>query len=112
MESNRRPHMNKSGITVQGWVAFALFLVVCLACLFLTGCRSFPNVEADHWTHDGHYGAFTTHYQADNIRRLPSGALKVETYTGTVTIMGGYGVSDTITGLVITPKEPLLTPIK
>lgn len=29
--------MNKTGITVQGWVAFALFLVVCLACLFLTG---------------------------------------------------------------------------
>lgn len=89
--------------------------ILALAALLAScaGCRSFPNVEATRWVHDGHYGAFTTHYEASDITKLPSGQLRVGTWHGTVTIMGGYGVEDTITGLIITQKdEPFLVPIK
>lgn len=86
--------------------------ILLLLVLLVSGCRNFPNVEAKRWVHDGHYGAFTTHYEADDIVRLPSGQLKAGTWHGTVTIMGGYGVEDTITGLVITPNAKLLVPIK
>lgn len=89
---------------------FARLLLI--AALALSGCRSFPNVEAKRWEHKGRYGVFSTRYEASDIVEQPSGKLKVGMWHGTVEIMGGYGVEDTITDLVITPKQPFLVPIK
>jgi hypothetical protein len=82
-------------------------ILVCLLLIALTGCRAFPNLEADHWVHDGHYGVATTHYEATAVKKQPDGNLHVGTYTGSVTVLGGYGVADTIQGLTITPGAPV-----
>ncbi len=80
----------------------SLLLVIACATLF-AGCAAYPNLVADHWVHDGHYGVATTHYEATNITRVGDG-FHIGTYTGAITVMGGYGVSDTIQGLTITPN--------
>src|SRR6478609_7126900 len=77
-----------------------------LACtLLLCGCSSFPNVACDSWKHEGNYGPVTTHYDAKNVVRQEDGSLKIEEYNGAVKVLGGYGMSDTIRGLVLSPKQ-------
>lgn len=76
--------------------------------LLFAGCSSaskIPGVSFDSWTHDGNYGAFTTHVEAHGAHKDADGKLHVESYTGSMKVMGGYGPSDTITGLVIDPKD-------
>ena len=86
-----------------------LLLIVAVA-LALTGCRSLPDLQADHWVHDGHYAIATTHYEATNVTSLPDGRIHVGTYTGAVVVAGGYGVSDTIQGLTYTPGQKPASP--
>lgn len=93
---------------VTGFVLFALIAASIL--LGNAGCRSFPNLKADHWVHQGNYGVATTHYEATSVKKQQDGNFHIGTYTGTVTILGGYGVSDTINGLTITPAATPVTP--
>lgn len=88
----------KTGLTPLGAVfLFAFGILVLAAC----GCASFPKVEAAKWVHEGNYGPVTTHYEATGITRAPDGALNVKTYSGHIKVLGGYGISDTIEGLVV-----------
>ncbi len=80
-------------------------LLPLLAVLLLAGCTSFPPVACDSWVHDGHYGPVTTHYEAHAVTSQGD-SLKIGTYTGAVTVIGGYGVSDTITNLTVPAKKP------
>ncbi len=69
----------------------------------LSGCANIPSGEFKDWTHEGNYGLFSTHYEAHGAKKQPDGRIVVDSYTGSVKIAGGYGPSDTITGLVIDP---------
>lgn len=79
--------------------------IAVLALLILSGCSSFPNVACESWTHEGNYGPVTTHYDAKNVVRQEDGSLKIEQYTGAVKVLGGYGMTDTVRGLILTPKQ-------
>ena len=82
-------------------------LILALALgLGLVGCSNIPNGEFTNWTHDGNYGVFTSHYEAHNAVKQSDGKIIVGSYTGSIKVAGGYGPSDTITGLVIDPKTP------
>lgn len=83
-----------------------------LALLALTGCKSLPpGVAFKTWTHDGNYGPVTTHYEATNASKDPAtGKIVVEHYAGHMKVLGGYGVSDTIEGLVIEPAPTIAPP--
>lgn len=81
----------------------ALFLACFLASL--AGCASYPPVACESWTHEGHYGPVTTHYEAKAVTVRPSdGSLVIGAYSGAVTVLGGYGVTDTLTNLVVPTK--------
>lgn len=86
-----------------------LFAVLCAALFALvltTGCANIPSGEFKDWTHDGNYGVFTSHYEAHGAVKQADGKIVVASYTGNIKVAGGYGPSDTITGLVIDPKAP------
>lgn len=99
---------SKTGLTPLGVLALLVFAAIVVAAF--AGCSAFPSIEAEHWVHDGNYGAVTTHYEASGIKRTPDGRLQVDTYSGSVKVLGGYGVSDTVKGLVIpTGSKPTVT---
>lgn len=81
-----------------------LFLALLIVAL-CSGCQQFPNVACASWHHEGNYGPVTTQYDAKNVQRQEDGSLKVETYSGNVKVLGGYGVTDTISGLVLSPAQ-------
>ena len=84
-------------------------LILALGALLASGCASvqkFPDIACARWVHDGNYGATTTHYEATGVTKDDDGTVRISAYTGHVKVMGGYGVSDTIEGLVIKPKSP------
>ncbi len=87
--------------TTRLLLTFALLLAALLA----TGCQQFPNLACASWHHEGNYGPVTTQYDAKNVMRLEDGSLRVETYSGNVKVLGGYGVTDTIQGLVLSPAQ-------
>lgn len=87
-----------------------LLVILIFAIALLSGCRSFPTIACESWHHEGNYGFVTTQYDAKNVVKLSDGSLRVETYSGNVKVAGGYGVTDTITGLVLTPKQAAAQP--
>lgn len=80
-------------------------LILAAVALLAGGCRSFPNLACDSWHHEGNYGPVTTQYDAKNVRRQEDGSLRVETYSGNIKVLGGYGVTDTVQGLVLSPAQ-------
>lgn len=94
--------MNRTGLTPLGVVA--MVVLVCMVLVAFSGCMGLPTGAADRWVHDGNYGFVTTHYEAGKVASQPDGTLKVGTYSGSVKVLGGYGVSDTVENLVVKPK--------
>lgn len=81
----------------------ALLLVCFLTSL--AGCAAYPPVACESWVHEGRYGPVTTHYEAKAVSVRPNdGALEIGAYHGSVTVLGGYGVTDTLTSLVVPTK--------
>lgn len=77
----------------------------------LSSCASYPPAAAGSWVHDGNYGPVTTHYEAKDIKASVDGTkLSVGTYSGHIKVLGGYGISDTITDLVISAKPSKVVP--
>lgn len=76
-----------------------------LLCLAFAGCASYPPGACDSWTHEGRYGAVATHYEAKDVK-ADGATLKIGQWHGSVTFLGGYGISDTVTGLVVPAKTP------
>lgn len=79
--------------------------------LAFVGCRQLPDLQAEHWVHDGHYGPVATHYEANQVNPQPDGAVRIDSYTGSITVLGGYGVSDTVKGLVYKPSPTPTAPV-
>lgn len=88
-------------------------LLILAALVGLSGCANIPSGEFKDWTHDGNYGVFTSHYEARGAKKRDDGKIVVDSYTGSIKFAGGYGPSDTLTGLVIDPKvKPEAVPVK
>lgn len=82
-----------------------MFVLIAVA-LLATGCAApFPNLTAEHWIHQGSYGPVTTNYEATHIVKNEDGSLTVATYSGSIKVLGGYGVSDTVSGLKLSAKQ-------
>jgi hypothetical protein len=79
-----------------------------LACLALCGCSTvakLPPNSCETWTHVTTYGPFfSTHFTAVGASKAADGTLKVENYTGELSVMGIFTNSDTFHDLVIAPK--------
>lgn len=88
--------------TTRSLISLALLVLAAL----VAGCSNIPNGEFKDWSHDGNYAVFTSHYEAHGAKKREDGKIVVDSYTGGIKFAGGYGPSDTITGLVIDPKTP------
>lgn len=102
--------MKTKTLTTIGRLMLGLVLMI-----GLIGCAQFPNVACESWHHEGNYGPVTTQYDAKQVTRQEDGSLRIASYTGNVKVLGGYGVTDTVQGLVLSPaaaKQPAVTPTK
>lgn len=81
-----------------------VLLGVCLL-LSVSGCAQFPGITCDHWQHQGSYGVFATEYEATGVVKLADGSVRIKSYSGNVKVLGGYGVTDTVSDLILTPAQ-------
>ena len=81
-------------------------LLSALVCL--SGCSiisQLPANSCDTWAHTFSIGPiYAEHFTASGASKTPDGTIHIQNYTGSISYMGVYTMTDTIQGLTVSPK--------